>query len=74
MVARRAAGRGLHSALVLVPGGGQSLSLDAETEMGPAVFIQQKPFIHSKINHWVYSADIKKSEEGGKASVTVPLC
>lgn len=34
------------------------------------LFIQQKPFIHSKINHWVYSADIKKKKKrgGGKAS------
>ena len=31
------------------------------------LFIQQKPFIHSKINQWVYSADIKKRGEG-KAS------
>lgn len=36
------------------------------------LFIQQKPFIHSKINHWVYSADIfKKLKLGGQ---NFPLC
>lgn len=46
----------------------QTLSLDAKTEMGPAVY-STKPFIHSKLNHWVYSADIFKNVGGwGNAS------
>lgn len=56
------------------PGGRTEPEPRCRDRDGTAMFIQQKPFIHSKINHWVYSADIKKSGEGGKASVTVPLC
>lgn len=40
------------------------------------LFIQQKHFIHSKINHRVYSADIKKKKNGvggARRPITVPL-
>lgn len=53
-------------------GGRQSLGLRPRCQgrRWDQLFIQQKPFIHSEINHWVYSADIKKNKERkeGKAS------
>ena len=50
-----------------IPGSRQSLRcLDAKTEAGTSCLFNKSLFIHSKINHWVYFADIKKEGGGGQ--------
>lgn len=58
---------GKDSEFVPIPGSRQSLRcLDAKTEAGTSCLFNKSLFIHSKINHWVYSADIKKEGGGGQ--------
>lgn len=60
---------GKDSEFVPIPGSRQSLRcLDAKTEAGTSCLFNKSLFIHSKVNHWIYSADIKKEGVGGKAS------
>lgn len=58
---------GKDSEFVPIPGSRQSLRcLDAKTEAGTSCLFNKSLFIHSKVNHWIYSADIKKEGGGGQ--------